>query len=544
VNRFSSSVPIACLAVAGLLGLVAPAAAQQVSDARLQELMEQARLLAGTQAAAPAQAGAQAAPRSVVNLTMEDAVKLTIDNNIDIGVQRLNPQIQDYALAQARAAYRPTVTGTLGDRSSRTAGTSQLSGGAVVDTGTYTWNAGLSQAVPWTGANVAVNFNNSRQYSTSNNATLNPTYNANLQFQATQPLLRNFRIDATRQSIQTTQIARSLADVTLKATLTNTVAAARNAYWDLVYAIQAVESARQSLALAQRLAQDNQTRVEVGTLAPIDVVSAQAEVANRQQTLVSAESTRRTAELALKRYLVNSTQDPLWESTVNPVDQPTTAMMEPIDLAAAIRTALEGRTDIVQARKNLESSDISLRYLKSQTLPGLDLTATYSSQGTGGPRLIRDSNLGGQVVATIPGGYNQALTTLRNFRFPSWNLSASLSYPIGTSSQDASYARAKVQMQQSQAQLRALELTVATDLTNAALQIQNYFQQVQAAAASRQLSQKRLEAEQSKFEVGMSTNYTVVQYQRDLRDAQNSELRAILNYRKALVDFERLQIAK
>jgi outer membrane protein TolC len=99
-------------------------------------------------------------------------------------------------------------------------------------------------------------------------------------------------------------------------------------------------------------------------------------------------------------------------------------------------------------------------------------------------------------------------------------------------------------MQQSQAQLRALELTVATDLTNAALQIQNYFQQVQAAAASRQLSQKRLEAEQSKFEVGMSTNYTVVQYQRDLRDAQNSELRAILNYRKALVDFERLQIAK
>jgi outer membrane protein len=544
VNRFFVYSRFACLGLVGLLGAVAPAAAQQVSEARLQELMEQARLLAGIQASAPTQATSVAATRPVVNLTMDDTVKLTIDNNIDISVQRLNPQIQDYALAQVRAAYRPTLTGTLGDRSARSAGTSQISGGAVVDTGTYTWNAGVSQAIPWTGATANVNFNNSRQNSTSNNATVNPNYSANLQFSATQPLLRNRSIDANRQSIKTTQIARDLADVTLKATLTNTVAAARNAYWDLVYAIQAVEAARQSLALAQRLVQDNQTRVEIGTLAPIDVVSAQSEVANRQQTLVSAESTRRTAELTLKRYLVSSTQDPLWESTINPVDQPPTATMQPIDLAGAIRTALEGRTDVVQARENLRSSEISLRYLKNQTLPGLDLTATYTTQGTGGPRLIRDASLGGQIIATIPGGYNQAINTLRKVLFPSWNVSMSISYPIGTSSQDANYARSKVQMQQSQAQLRALELTVATDLTNAALQVQNYFQQVQAAAASRELAQKKLEAEQSKFEVGMSTNYTVVQYQRDLRDAQNSELRAILNYRKAVVDFERLQIAK
>ena len=146
--------------------------------------------------------------------------------------------------------------------------------------------------------------------------------------------------------------------------MTNTVAAARNAYWDLVYAIQAVESARQSLALAQRLVQDNQTRVEVGTMAPIDVVSAQAEVANRQQTLVVRRIDRRTAELALKRYLVSSTQDPMWDSTINPVDQPPTGKMEPIDLPGAIRTALDGRTDIVTARENLKSSDISLRYLQ------------------------------------------------------------------------------------------------------------------------------------------------------------------------------------
>jgi outer membrane protein len=544
VNRFFVYSRFACLGLVGLLGAVAPAAAQQVSEARLQELMEQARLLAGIQASAPTQATSVAATRPVVNLTMDDTVKLTIDNNIDISVQRLNPQIQDYALAQVRAAYRPSVSGTLSDRSSRTAGTTQIAGGKVVNTGNYTWNGGISQALPWIGTSVNVNFNNSRQNTDSNNATFNPTYNSSVQFSVTQPLLRNRSIDANRQSIQTTQIARDLADVTLKATLTNTVAAARNAYWDLVYAIQAVEAARQSLALAQRLVQDNQTRVEIGTLAPIDVVSAQSEVANRQQTLVSAESTRRTAELTLKRYLVSSTQDPLWESTINPVDQPPTATMQPIDLAGAIRTALEGRTDVVQARENLRSSEISLRYLRNQTLPGMDVTASYTTQGTGGTTLIRNAALGGAIISTVPGGYTDALSALSKIKYPSWNVSMSISYPIGTSSQDANYARSKVQMQQSQAQLRALELTVATDLTNAALQVQNYFQQVQAAAASRELAQKKLEAEQSKFEVGMSTNYTVVQYQRDLRDAQNSELRAILNYRKAVVDFERLQIAK
>jgi hypothetical protein len=208
VNRFSSSFRFACLGIVGLLGVVAPAAAQQVSEARLQELMAQAKLLAGDQAATPSQVASQAATRPVVNLTMDDTVKLTIDNNIDISVQRLNPQIQDYALAQVRAAYKPSVSGTLGDRSSRAAGTSQLSGGSVVNTGTYTWNTGVTQSLPWIGTSASVNFSNNRQNTDSNNATFNPTYSSNVQFSVTQPLMRNRSIDANRQSIQTTQIAR------------------------------------------------------------------------------------------------------------------------------------------------------------------------------------------------------------------------------------------------------------------------------------------------------------------------------------------------
>ncbi len=543
VNRSFSRNRSVGLVVAGLvLALAVPAAAQQLTDARLQELMAQAREQIQARAEVQQPSVAQVPPQQVVNLTMDDAVKMALDQNIEISVQRLNPQIQDYAVVQAQAAYRPTLSSTVGNQSRRSQGTSQISGGQVVDSSTLTYNAGLQQSIRWTGGSVNVSFNNSRGDTNSNNTLLNPSYNSSLQLSYSQPLLRNRAIDSGRNSLLTSEITRRLADVTLRTVTTNTVANMRNAYWDLVYAVQALDASRASLALAEKLVEDNQVRVEVGTMAPIDVLQAQAEVANRRQSLVAAENTRRTTELTLKRYLVSSTQDPLWNASINPVDRPAAVTPQPIDLAAMIRTAIENRTDIITSRENLRSSELNLRYLRNQTLPGADLSASYTTQGSGGTQLTRSAALGGQVISTVPGGYVDALTILRKAKIPSWNVSVNFSYPLGQSSQEAGYARAKIQLQQSQAQLRALELTVATDLTNAVIQVQNYLEQVQAATASRELSQKKLEAEQSKFEVGMSTNYTVVQYQRDLRDAQNSELRAILNYRKALVSLEALQI--
>jgi outer membrane protein TolC len=154
---------------------------------------------------------------------------------------------------------------------------------------------------------------------------------------------------------------------------------------------------------------------------------------------------------------------------------------------------------------------------------------------------VRDGNLGGQVVETIPGGYNDALRLLRNRDFPQWNLALNLSYPIGASLADANYARAQITVRQTQAQIRALELQVATDVTNAALLVESNQKRVDAARAARGLAQRRLEAETSKFEVGLSTNFFVVQAQRDLAEAENIELRTRLDYQKSIVNFDRVQ---
>jgi len=318
-----------------------------------------------------------------------------------------------------------------------------------------------------------------------------------------------------------------------------TIASTRNAYWDLVYAIQAADAAQNSLDIANTLVTQNQQKVEIGTLAPIDIKSAQAEAANRRLTLVQAQANVRTAELALKRLIVGGTDDPLWTSSINPVDRPG-ATPEPIDVQAATARALRERTDLQQSMNNLKISDINLRQQVDLTRPQLNLTATYGLNGIGGTQFILDRSTNA-VLQTIPSGYFDALRSAGAFDAPTWNVALAFSYPLGTSAQESNVARSKLSLEQSQANVKALQLQIATDVANAALNVQSSLESVQASTTARELAKEKLDAAQSKLDVGMATNYEVVQAQRDFADAQNNELRAIANYRKALVNFESVQ---
>jgi outer membrane protein TolC len=518
--------------------------AQKISEARIKELVRQAAEQAGLPSAtlqSIPQTGPGATP-AVVRLTLDDAVKFALDRNLDIAVQRLNPELQDIAYASAESVYHPVVTTTIQESSTtqpQTTQTNQAASGQL-RIEAFQVNPGFSQSIPWGGGSLSATLINNRNFSTSNNVLCNPCLQPNWSAIYTQPLLRNFRIDSTRQTLAVTKLNRDISDVQLRSTITNTLSNVRNAYWDYVFAVQAVEVAQQSLSLADKLVQDNKTRVEVGTMAPIDVVSAQSEAATRKQALVQAQATKRTTEIALKRLIVAGTQDPNWSATIDPVDRPD-FRPEPVDVEAAVRRALSERTDVTIAKKSVEANDVTLRYLADQMKPQADLQATYGVAGIGGDIISRTAVLGGSIASTTPGGIGDAYSTLLRNAFPRWTLALNMSYPIGLSAQKASVARARVQVNQVQAQLKQIELQVATDVTNAAISVQNNAEAVQAAGAARELSQKKLDAEQSKFEVGMSTNYNVVLAQRDLSDAQNTELRNILNYRKSLVELERLQ---
>ncbi|MFN2447707.1 MAG: TolC family protein [Vicinamibacterales bacterium] len=475
-------------------------------------------------------------------LRLEEAVALALEKNLDIAVERLNPQAVDLHVAGLHNTYRPVATSTVATRQQFQLPNSQLVGGQRVSADRTTYNAGIAQNVPWLGGNVSLLFNNFREESTSNNVLYNPQFQSSVLASYNQPLLRGFKIDNVRQQLLVTQISQDIAEENVRGTVAATIANVRNAYWDLVFARSAVDVARRSLQLAEKLVEDNRVRVEIGTLAPIDIVQAEVQAANNQQTLALAEATLQTAQLSLKRFLVNGTEDPLWVQEILPVDLPSLAP-PPADLEGSIRNALSRRTDLQNARKNIDSTDVSIRFFRNQALPAVDLLATYGAQGIGGNFLDRTPGIGGQVNTIIPGSYADALSVLGARDYPNWNVQFTVSYPIGASQADAQYARARVQRQQAVTRLRALEVQVAAEVATAALTVQSNLKRIDAARAARELAQQQLEAEQSKFEVGMSTNFFVVQAQRDLANAENVELRALSDYRKSLVTFERSQEA-
>ena len=544
--RRSTWTATALLGIGVLAGGAAPARAQ-VSEARIRELIKQATdPSTGLQTPAAAQPGGSSDTRTAVALTLDDAVKFALDRNLDIAVQRLNPEINDIAYASIKSVYHPSLTSTIAAQSQSNPANSAIAGsntpGAAINTTLDTYNGGIAQSIPWGGGSATLALNNNRNTTTSLNTLFNPYYNTNWSASYTQPLIRNFSTDATRRQLNVTKINRDISDVQLRATITNTVSNVRNAYWDYVFAVQSVDVARQSLDLADRLVRDNQTRVEVGTMAPIDVVQAQSQAATARQNLVGAQSTMRTAELVLKRLIVGGTSDPNWNVRLDPVDRPDFTP-QTFDIEAAVRRALSERTDLEIAKKNIEANDVTLKYLVDQMRPQADVLATYGVVGLGGTQLVKapGASVNSSPIGFVPGGYMDALSPLFHNDFPRWTVQLNFSYPLGVSAQEANVARARVQMNQIQAQTKQIELQVATDVTNAVLTAQSNTERVQAAQAARELAQKQLEAEQSKFEVGMSTNYNVIQSQRDLATAQNNELQAILNYRKSLVELERLQ---
>jgi outer membrane protein TolC len=471
----------------------------------------------------------------VLNMTLEEAIQRALDRNLDLKVQKLNPQIADYQLQQTRAFYRPTFSGTARYQNAAQTNTSTLEGASTINNTSQTYNASASMPVQWYGGNANLQFNNGRSFTNSTTSTRPLGYTSSINFTYTQPVLHNFKTDSTRTSLKTQEIARQISDINLRTTLMNTVASVRNAYWDLRAAIENIEIQRRAVDLARSFVEQNRTKVEVGTMAQIDVIQAESQQANAELSLVQAESTWRTAELTFKRLVAAGAEDDAYKATINPTDLP--AVTPPtVDIPAAITTALAQRTDLVVQRKNLESSLLNVALLQNATLPDLNLSAGYNAAGVGGSVIDTKTKL-----VTVPGGYSDALAQIFGLDTPTWNVQANFTYPLGMAAAKANLARTRLALEQSQTQLKAQELTVATDLTNAGLQVQNTYKSLLAAQKARELAERQADAEQTKFEVGMSTNFTVVQQQQAMTSARTAELRALLTYIKALIEFERLQ---
>ncbi|MBI2219617.1 MAG: TolC family protein [Acidobacteria bacterium] len=488
----------------------------------------------------PAQPAPQTGP--VRRLSVEDAVAMALEQNLNLRAARLDPQIQDLSVAQARAAYAPNLFSTFATSSNESPSQSFLSGSEETITDDRFNSAfGVRQNLPWGGGNYQVSWAGSRRETTSF-TSFNPQLASNVDAQLVQPLLRNFKIDSLRQQVLLSNKQREIADVQLRQSIAQITRNVRNSYWDLVSAVANHEVQTQSLELARESLRNNRTRVEVGTMAPIDIVEAEAEVARNEEAVIVSEAAIRSAEDQLRALVADPSRPDFWSMRLEPTDQPMMAPPRPIDVNAAVSNALQNRTDIIQTKKQLESADINIRFYNNQRLPDLNLEASYGLTGLGGTQL--EFGQGGfppPVIGQTNRSFGSVLSDVFRNQFPSWTLGVTIGYPIGRSAAEANLARARLQNTQSRTALQNLELQVTTAVREAGRQVNTNLKRVQATQVARQLAEQRLAAEQKKFNVGMSTTFIVFQAQRELTNARNNELRAIIDYNRSTVDFEAIQ---
>jgi outer membrane protein TolC len=489
---------------------------------------------------------ASAAP-TILKITPDEAVRMALENNLGVQADRLGPQIQTYAVAEARAAYGLNLTSTTTTRSATQPPTDFLTTGAdnsILSSDSFRTGAGIQQLVPWGGGRYTVGIDASRL--TTNNPTnpFNPQLDSSLAATYTQPLLRNFRIDGARQNLLQSQKNQEIADVQLRQTLTQTSRTVRNAYFNLINAIGQLQVAQKSLELAQTSLRNNQKKVELGTIAPIDIVQAEAEVARTEEQVIVAEGQIQTAEDTLRVLVMNPSQPDFWTTKLEPAEQPTLAP-QPLNVDAAIANALANRTDLLQTRKQLEQTDISMKYLRNQKLPSLDVTGNYNVQGVAGTQYQFDRNSASfppPILGQSQRSFGDSLADVFANDFKTWSVVLNLTYPIGTSAAEAGLAQAQLQRNQQTTNLRDLETVIVAQVRDAARQVTTALKRVETTQKARQLAEQNLQGYEKRLAVGLSDTFLVIQAQRDLTGQLNNELAAIIAYNRALINFEAVQV--
>lgn len=483
-----------------------------------------------------------AASPATLRLTVDEAVKMALGANLDLAADRLDPQIGDTQVAAAASAFRPTFSSSV-QRNNQLQPPASFLIPTATRTDVVTSNVGLNQRLPWFGTSYNLSWDNSHTDSNSFLNSYNPVMRSGLSLNVSQPLLRDLATDAPRLELTTSKLNRDAAGSRLKEREVRTVAAVKAAYWNLVSAKANVDARRTALQLAEELARVNKAKVDVGQSPPLDLVSAQAEVASNQEQLIIAETAIRQAEDRLRVLIFDTTQRDNWSVTLDPVDSPPVGTVA-LDVDAAVSNALRDRADLERARINVSTADSVVKYSGNQRLPDVRLNVSYQANGLGGTEVLRAGGSPGTIVG--PGnatGFGTVLDQLFRSDYPTWAAGVSISYPLGQSTQDATFARNKLERAQAEARVKSAEGKAIQQVRDAAWRVDMNAKRVETSRAATALAEQRLDAEHKRFEVGMSTSFLVIQAQRDFVEARTNELAAILAYNLSLVAFEAVQQA-
>jgi outer membrane protein len=510
-----------------------------------------------------------------LRISLQDAVDLALQNNLAIVIERYTPWIAEASILHTLSGAAPTsgpvsALGTIPSMSFDPQVTSTFSmdqrtvpvnnpltagtGGAAafgtfanLNTHTTVGNLQYSQGFH-TGTSLSAAFNNTRGSSSSTATFFDPFVQSNFIFIASQQLLNGFGLLANEHFIRIAKVNRSIADQTLKQQVITSITAVGDAYWELVFARGNVDVARQAIALAEKTYSDNKKQVDVGTLAPLEIVQAEAQLATAQQALIVAQTTVLQDQLVLLNLIAKDPNSPILRLVeIIPTDTADVAPpeVEKIPLEDLVKEATTKRPDVLQAGLQINGDDINVRATKNALLPTLTLSGEYATEGlAGNTRLITTCTpVPPATTCTPPPQTFTGLATALNQQFtgtyPEYNAQISLTIPIRNRAAQANNIIATLTARSDQANYQQIVNNAATDVHNAQITLEQARITVAAAIKTRDLDQQTLDAEQKKYQVGASTLFNIVSDQNTLAAAASAEVRARVNLVEGKVNFDR-----
>ena len=335
-----------------------------------------------------ATAGSAQTERPAVQLTLADAVQRAIEHNPDLAIVKLDTEVEAARVGETRGAYAPVFSTALGRSRNTTPPTNILLGDAGVDVKDWFSSTGVRQRLPWGAGTWSLSWDTARTTTNNPITSIDPTLQSGVQFAFSQPLLRDRAIDSTRAQYVVAKRNQDSSELRFRESAVQTVATVKRAYWTLKATIANVAAQQQSLDLASELARQNRIRVNAGQIPPVDLVQAEAEVAQRKENLIQAKTLAEDAEDRLRRLIMNPDDAAFWKLRLDPVDEPPDHGALP-DVDAAVARALDGRYDLARANHDLQNATTNVDYLRNQRLPDIRLETSYRGSGIGGTQFLR-----------------------------------------------------------------------------------------------------------------------------------------------------------
>ena len=455
-----------------------------------------------------------------LSLTLQETIETVLKNNISISVQSYNSKINEQFIFEKEADFDPTVDFefTVGEETRQSASTLADSKTRDLD---YDWDFSVSQKFV-TGGDYELTMDNNKNQSSSSRTSLNPIYSSDLALTVTQPLLKDFGIDLNKREIYIAKNDQKISDHQFTEKVIATIAETENIYWDLVFSIEDLKVKETSLQRARDLEKQVKAQVDVGTLAELEILQAKSNVASREERLLNAQNLIDDNGDNLKSILNFSFDSEEGLKEIIPADSPVFEPGAENSLEEALKTALIHRPDLLAKKMELENRNIEAKYNENQTLPTLDLVGSLGLNGLSG-----DSS-------TKNGSYDSAVSEAFSTDFRLWQFGINLSYPLGNRAAKSKLATKRLEVAQLLLDIKDLEKTIVVEVREAHRQIKTDIKRVQATRVARKLAEEKLNAEEKKFKVGLSTSFNVLEFQEDLAEEQSNEIKAVIDYNKSL----------